>query len=86
MARTTFRASTSASHIYIPLSKRLVFALEVCSSHQMYEKVRANLIGHVNIHIRESVLCSDKKKNTSVMVDDTSVGALLPGEANPTQA
>ena len=30
--------------------------------------------------VRESVLYSDLKKNTSIMVDDTSVGALLPGE------
>ena len=30
--------------------------------------------------VRESVLYSDLKKNTSIMVDDTSAGALLPGE------
>ena len=35
---------------------------------------------------RESVLYSEQKKNISIVVDDTSTGALLPGEANLTQA
>ena len=30
-----------------------------------------------------SVLYSDQTKNTSIKVDATSTGALLPGEANP---
>ena len=36
--------------------------------------------------VRESVLYSEQKKNTSIVVDDTSTGALQPGEANLTQA
>ena len=38
------------------------------------------------ILMRESVLYSEQKKNTSIVVDDTSTGALQPGEANLTQA